>query len=339
MDTYRHQNRLLLACILLSLLLHLLLLLMPDTGFLPTPPPPEPVYVEVRPTPSQDQPRELDIPVREALEKPRETPAERLGPTDQVVEEERAPEGEDDMDLTARPPAPKPVPAPVPPPPPMETEKPTPQVVEKPTPQVAEKPQPQKVEQKVDQPAPQKTETARVTPEGDRPKREPAPQSEAAPQPEPSSPPKSLPDLKTLTQISPQTLASIESDWRRKYRANLEQSDTVWLDTEQDLLNSFMRRFRTNVYLVWDYPAEALRQMQQGTCLLRITINRQGDVENVQLLESSGYPLLDREAMESVKQGATYGPLPRAYPHDQLKIMAFFQYGIGNSMQYRRDIY
>ena len=68
-------------------------------------------------------------------------------------------------------------------------------------------------------------------------------------------------------------------------------------------------------------------------------VNRRGDVENVQLLESSGYPLLDREAMESVRQGATYGPLPRAYPHEQLNIMAFFQYGIGGNIQYRRRVY
>ena len=52
------------------------------------------------------------------------------------------------------------------------------------------------------------------------------------------------------------------------------------------------------------------------------------DVEDVQLLESSGYALLDREAIESVWKGATYGPLPKAYPNDNLKIMAFFLYDL-----------
>jgi protein TonB len=131
-------------------------------------------------------------------------------------------------------------------------------------------------------------------------------------------------------------LASIESDWRRKYREDAEHGDTVWLNTEQDLLNSFMRRFRDNIYLVWDYPASALQRMQQGTCLLKVTINRHGDVDDVQLLESSGHLSLDREAIESVRKGATYGPLPGAYPHDSLKIMAFFQYSIGDVVQYRR---
>ena len=336
MELYRRQNRLLLACILLSLLLHLLLLLMPDTGFFPPPPPPEPVYVEVRPPPAQERPRELDIPVREELEKPRETPAERLGPTDQVVEQEQAPQGEDDMDVSARPPAPKPTPAPSPP---KAVEKPVPQQEQPPAPQVTEQPEPQQPQPQPERPAVPETEPARVTPEGERPQSESAPQPEAAPRPEPAAPAKPLPDLQALTRISPQTLASIESEWRRKHRPNLDQGDTVWLDTEQDLLNSFMRRFRDKIYLVWDYPAEALRLMQQGTCLLRITINRRGDVENVQLLESSGYPLLDREAMESVRQGATYGPLPRAYPHEQLNIMAFFQYGIGGNIQYRRRVY
>jgi len=327
MDLHRRQNRLLLACILLSLLLHMLLLLTPKTDYFQPPAPEEPVYVEVRPTPQPDRarPRELDIPVREDLEKPREAPAERLGPTDQVVEEEQAPEGEDDMDVTARPPAPKPVPAPPP--------EPATAPAEKPAPPQEEKPAAEQAEAVTEQPP------SRETPEGQRPKTEPAAPTKSLPKPEIPALTKPLPDLEQLTRISPEALASIESDWRRKYRENIAPGDTVWLDTEQDLLNSFMRRFRDNIYLVWDYTAEALRQMQQGTLLLRITVNRQGDVKDVELLESSGYPLLDREAMDSVRQGATYGPLPRAYPHEMLKIMAFFQYGIGDTIQYRRRVY
>lgn len=303
MELHRHQNRLLPGFILLSLLLHLLLLLIPQADLFKRPTRIEPVYVEVRPSPLPEQPRELDIPVREELEKPRETPAKRLGPADQVVEKETAPQGLDDADQPIQARASKPLPATPPPPRTAEPEKPR---------------------ETVDRRESAEPVTAKTTPEGER-----------SP-PAASPPPRPLPDLETLTQISPQALASIESDWRRKYRENIEQGDTVWLDTQHDLLNSFMRRFRDNIYLVWDYPAEALRQMQQGTCLLRITINRQGDVEDVRVLESSGYPLLDREAVDSVWQGATYGPLPRAYPHDTLKIMAFFQYGMSDVIQVRR---
>jgi len=294
MTAEQRQNRIITFFILLSLLLHLLLLLVPKQKLFPTEITPKPVYVEVRPPEVRD--RELDLPMRDELEKPRETPAKRLAEKDQVVETETAPEGKDTEDRQPQVQAPKPVP------------KPAPKVQSKSAPKVQPKPREQAPAQETVQETP-----APVTPEGWQPKEKEKPQAE-------------LPDLQTLTQLSPSTLAKIESDWRRKYREDIAKGDTVWMDSQQDLLYSFMRRFRDNIYNVWNYPDAATRQGQQGTCLLRITVDRKGNVTDVTLLESSGHRLLDEEAMRAVRQGATYGPLPRAYPNEDLKIMAFFQY-------------
>lgn len=303
MTVEQRQNRITTGFILLSLLLHLLLLLVPKDRLFPTESSPPPVYVEVRPARVPE--RELDVPIRKELEKPREEPAKRLAEKDQVVEKEMAPKGEDIEDRPKVVRAPKPTPK-IPPPTPKQTKP------------VTEVP-----------PEPQRTKPQPVTPEGWQ-------RQVAKPSPK-------VPDLQTLTQISPDTLAQIESDWRQKYREDVERGDTVWMDTQQDLLISFMRRFRDNIYGVWNYPASSIRREQQGTCLVRVTINRQGNVTDVVLLESSGYRDLDEEAMRAVQEGATYGPLPRAYPHDDLKIMAFFQYHLsGITRSYRRrpgDIY
>jgi protein TonB len=297
MTPEQRQNRIITGFILLSLLLHLLLLLLPKDKLFPEQAPPEPVYVEVRPP--QQQERELDLPIRKELEKPREKPAKRLAEKDQVVEKEMAPEAQDteDREKVVR------SPQPTPKAPPKEQPKPREEVVE-------EKPKP-------DLELP-------FTPDGWKQKPEKRQSRE-------------VPDLKTLTQISPETLSSIESDWRRKYRADVARGDTIWMDSQQDLLHSFMRRFRTNIYNVWNYPSSAAQRNQQGTCLLRITIDRRGNVSNVQLLESSGHRVLDEEAISAVRQGATYGPLPRAYKHEDLKIMAFFDYRLsGSSSSYSR---
>jgi protein TonB len=315
MTAEQRQNRMITGFILLSLLLHLLLLLVPKHQLFPTEDTPKPVYVEVRPP--QPLERELDLPVREELEKPRQEPAKRLAEKDQVVEKEVAPEGEDTEDREKIVRAPEPV------------RKPQPQ------PQAQPKPRTEAPPQKTEPVKPVKpvepTEPVPVTPEGwmAKPEVKPSPQ---------------IPDLQTLTQISPDTLAKIETDWRRKYREDVEKGDTVWMDSQQDLLHSFMKRFRDNIYLVWNYPVAAAQRNQQGTCLLRITVDRQGNIADVQLLESSGHRALDEEAIRAVRQGATYGPLPRAYPNEDLKIMAFFQYRLSGSAtrSYRRrpgDIY
>ncbi len=295
MTAEQRQNRIITGFILLSLLLHLLLLLVPKHKLFPAVDTPEPVYVEVRPP--QTRERELDLPIRKELEKPRQKPAKHLAEKDQVVEKEMAPEGKDTEDREQMVRAPEPV-----------RKSPPPQ------------PKPRK------EAAPEKTEPAPpapVTPEG----------WQTQPKEKPSS---QLPDLQTLTQISPDTLAQISSDARRKYRADVARSDTVWMDSQQDLLISFMRRFRTNIYNVWNYPSAAARRNQQGTCLVRITVDRKGNISDVQLLESSGHRALDEETIRAIRKGATYGPLPRSYPHEDLKIMAFFQYNLSGRSTRRR---
>lgn len=298
MTAERRQNLIIAGFILLSLLLHLLLLLVPKYKLFPEEETPQPVYVEVRPP--QVRERELDLPIREELEKPRQKPAKRLAEKDQVVEKEMAPEGQDTEDRERMVRAPEPV----------RTPPPVPQVRPEPKTETA----PQKSESK---------ETVQVTPEGwmSKPEKKPAPQ---------------LPDLEALTQISPDTLAQINSDSRRKYRADVARGDTVWMDSQQDLLISFMRRFRTNIYNVWNYPSAAARRNQQGTCLVRITVDRRGNVNDVQILESSGHRALDEETVRAIRKGASYGPLPRAYPNEDLKIMAFFQYHLNGQSSRRR---
>jgi protein TonB len=129
-------------------------------------------------------------------------------------------------------------------------------------------------------------------------------------------------------------MAKLESDWRSKYREGLEKGDTVWLDTEQDLLISFFKRFRTNIYNVWNYPERARMREEEGRCLLHITVSRQGTIDAVELLESSGSYDLDQEAIRAVRKGAPYGPLPAAYPHPQLKIMGYFSYTLSRRIIY-----
>lgn len=305
MTLEQRQNRITAGFFLLSLLLHLLLLFVPKQLLLAPTDPPQPVYVEVRPSQTQD--RLLDLPMREELEKPRETTAKRLAEKDQVVKKEAAPAGKDTEDQAKTVRTPKPVRQ-------ESSRAPKPQP-ETPAPSAAKQPAP-----------------VPVTPDGWQPK------------PAETPPKKAFPDLTTLTQISPGTLAQIESDWRRKYHSDVDRGDTVWMDTAQDMLISFMRRFRINIYGVWNYPDEAAQNGQQGTCLVRVTVDRQGNVTNVQLLESSGFRSLDEEAMRAVRDGASYGPLPRSYPHEDLKIMAFFQYYLGVDIRHEQrrrpgDIY
>ncbi len=308
MNQNRRSDIFLLGFILLSLLLHLLFLfLAPKQAWVPAEVEKKPVYVDLRPP--QPVSRELDLPIPKVPEKPRETPAKRLADRDHQAKKESAPKGRDLEDRNPKTQAPPPAPKPAPP------TKPAP----KPAPKPGGKP-----------PLPAPKQPQRPSGEGPAAPQERTPEPSLPAPAQPQVPRRSPEDLKNLNLLASAktAAANVGDQWRRKYRAEVDEGDTVWLDTEKDILISFFRRFRDNVYMVWNYPGRARQLGQEGVCLLRVTITRDGNVKGVILKESSGYPLLDNEAMRAVQKGASYGPLPSAYPKNELNIMVFFHYAL-----------
>lgn len=256
------ENRILLAFLALSLLLHLFfLLLLPELNLFPESDKSDPVYVEMR-TPTQS--RELDLPKQP--DQKRETPAKRLGPSDQVVKKEVAPQGD-------------------------------------------------ALEDRI----PSAPSQAQPVAEPDKPK------SQTGDIAKPTTP-----DLAKLLTLPSTTVDRLDDQLRVKYRDEVESGDTLWLDTETDILISFYQRLRSGIYRVWNYPSRSQERGETGICLIRMSFNRDGTVKKVELLESTGYPLLDREAVAAVYKGAPYGKLPEAYDKKDLSILAFFRYNIGN---------
>jgi len=294
MQSNRSQDPLILAFIILSLLLHLLLLyLLPHRNLFPEAPPEPPVVVEMRPP--QNKPfkdRELDVPVPPQEQK-RETPAKRLGPADQQVQKETAPKGDFLEDRAPR----------------------VPQAPSQP--QQSAKPPAQEAKPAAEKSSPKAGIEARPGESGPKAGEKPA---------------KDLPDKDTLMAALNQAAANVAEqhlqEWRRKYREDVEEGNAVWLDMENDLLNSFFKRFRDNIYGVWSYPARSAERGEQGKCLLKVTVNKDGTLKDVQLKESTGYPLLDQEAVDAVRKGAPYGKLSRYYDKDTLTIFVVFQYNL-----------
>lgn len=288
----------LLASILLHLLMGLTMALLPDLGQQRAP---EPIIVEVLPPRRQPppRPRELEAPRNPPTVQRREQPAKRLGPDDRIARKETAPQGDDSEDRQPSARVPRSVARPAAP------------------------------------SAPASSPAAPATPPtaGEATPRPVSPQEEFPPAPGTGSG-KPQPTLEQLTSLAPSTKARIESNWRRQAREGVERGDTVWLDTEHDLLVSFFKRFRDNIYLVWNYPERARMREEQGQCLLRIVVSREGTIDDVQLLESSGSHDLDEEAIRAVRKGQPYGPLPSAYPHPRLNIMAYFNYTLSRGFKY-----
>ena len=126
-------------------------------------------------------------------------------------------------------------------------------------------------------------------------------------------------------------MAKLEENYRRRYADEVAEGDTHFLNTNDIQFGSFLRRFETSVYGVWRYPQEAALKGIEGVTPVRITFNRNGEIVNVKLLESSGSKLLDDEVLRTLRLIGPMGSLPRNYPKDEFHLIAFFQYGNARS--------
>lgn len=140
---------------------------------------------------------------------------------------------------------------------------------------------------------------------------------------------KPLPPLANLYP-SASRLASLEEGYRKKYDTEIEEGETRFLNTEDIQFGSFLRRFETAVYAVWKYPAAAMRAGIHGVTPVKITFNRKGEIENIQMLQSSGSEILDREVFRALNALGPIGNFPRTYGKEQFNLIAFFEYGLSH---------
>lgn len=142
--------------------------------------------------------------------------------------------------------------------------------------------------------------------------------------------PKSPTTLQTpQAQLFPSAsrLAKLEESYRRKFEEDIAEGDTRFLNSNDILFGSFLRRFETAVYGVWRYPQEAALKGIEGITPVRISFNRQGEITGVRLLESSGAAVLDDEVFRTLKLIGPVGGFPKGYDKEEFHLIAFFQYG------------
>lgn len=99
---------------------------------------------------------------------------------------------------------------------------------------------------------------------------------------------------------------------------------------------AYLDRWQKKVEVVgnMNYPEKAKATNISGDLLLMVSINRDGSINDIQLLRSSGHPTLDDAARRIVKLAAPYPPLPEDILRetDILKIPRVWKFTSGNTL-------
>jgi len=111
----------------------------------------------------------------------------------------------------------------------------------------------------------------------------------------------------------------------------MDEGDAVDINTTEYRFLGYFTNMRKAIELVWTYPYEAAMRGMQGNVGLMFTILKDGRVEKVKVISTSGYKILDQAVVDAINQAAPFAPLPDAIKKDRLPVKGNFTYSLTGS--------
>jgi periplasmic protein TonB len=283
---------------------------------------------EAQPAPAESIPPPIAHVQEEAQPKEQPAPAEPVPPsTAQVQQVQEKPQPQVSPPTSRVAPDPPPEVAakrPASPPRRQETAKAMPQSPPKPERKPHEPPEPKRVAKLSKPPEPKPPQPL------EEPTSQTRPAAESPPQPEQ----RTLPRFGRVPLLSGEDLEKYA-----QVRSSDQQSASggaVSLDTRELKYLSYFAHIKRRIERVWTYPQDAISNSLQGQLHLKFVLRSDGRVKTVELLRSSGYKVLDKEAWDAVVNAGPFGQFPPTIPDDELHITARFTYVLDETVQRMR---
>lgn len=107
----------------------------------------------------------------------------------------------------------------------------------------------------------------------------------------------------------------------------LLSQEYISLDTKDPQWAPWVRQVKERIKKVWRYPEEAEPGLK-GVVEVSFTVERDGSVGQVEILNSSGYPILDHAAMEALKRASPLQPLPSEVGQRSVRFGGKFKFNV-----------
>ncbi len=105
-----------------------------------------------------------------------------------------------------------------------------------------------------------------------------------------------------------------------------EDQETISLDTDDQRYVTYARAIKERIARQWKYPPEARATLTEGKLKVLFSLTRTGNLSRVKVVDPSGIPVLDEEAMRAVRAASPYPPFPEHVTVGRLNIDAKFEY-------------
>lgn len=125
------------------------------------------------------------------------------------------------------------------------------------------------------------------------------------------------------------TQRDIDELARKGMPAKKPGDESLTLDTDEFKFISYNRWLKIKVESMLKYPELAAISGYQGTLYVKFDIMKDGSLGGLELLKSSGYKILDDEALRSLRASAPFQPLPDEWNMDRYSIRAAVIFYLG----------
>lgn len=136
-----------------------------------------------------------------------------------------------------------------------------------------------------------------------------------------------------------QTMAQLAAELREQTEALAKRPKKKFISasTREYVYASYMRGWSDRVQRVGNlnYPEQARERKLYGDLVLTVGLRRDGSIKTIEVIKSSGHPLLDAAAERIVRLAAPFPPLPTDTAVDELYITRTWQFLPGDVLRNR----
>ena len=102
--------------------------------------------------------------------------------------------------------------------------------------------------------------------------------------------------------------------------------ETISLDTVDERYVSYAGIIKGGILKQWKYPKEAKENLIEGKLMVLFSLARPGDLTRIEIISSSGYGILDKEALRAISAAAPFPGFPGHITVSRLNVKANFDY-------------
>jgi protein TonB len=150
--------------------------------------------------------------------------------------------------------------------------------------------------------------------------------------------PREADDTPTASELRRrEEMAQLAAEVRNRTEAYAKRPKKKFIsaNTREYAYAAYMRGWVDRIERVGNlnYPQEARQRNLHGELELTVTLDRDGNVKAIDVIRSSGEPLLDKAAERIVRLAAPFPPIPREQRVDELYITRTWQFLPGNVLR------